>query len=82
ARGSELPLPPVSRPVSPASVQRQVDSSLEVAMNAQPTNLVQRVEETPPAVESSQVDLDHLAQQVYPLIKRMLAVERERRSSR
>jgi hypothetical protein len=42
-------------------------------------------EATPETGEESAetgADLDHLARQIYPLIKRMLAVERERRSGR
>jgi len=50
---------------------------------------VQREVKTTPATgqaaekeEKSAPDLDHLARQIYPILKRMLAVERERRSGR
>jgi hypothetical protein len=46
--------------------------------------LIQRVEnaaaEAPET--SAPVDLDTLARQIYPIIKRLLAVERDRRTSR
>ncbi|CAG0933315.1 hypothetical protein TFLX_02994 [Thermoflexales bacterium] len=51
------------------------------------TGYIQRVESVPAAAEqeaeaAEPVDLDNLARQVYPLIKRMIAVERERRAFR
>jgi hypothetical protein len=94
----DLPLPPgslweapVSRPASPGLLQRSPD--LNGA--AQHTSIVQRAmgtesetSETQPGPEAQSepeaaaLDLDELARQIYPLIKRMLAVERERRSGR
>ncbi len=58
--------------------------------------IIQRVEESPPATPAlgeaeeaegaegaaAELDLDQLAKQIYPILKRMLAVERERRFSR
>jgi hypothetical protein len=89
AWGGEFPLPPVSRPASAALIQRQpVVPSVDLAAAARGTDVVQRAIEMPPETglateeEGSELDLDHLARQVYPLIKRMLAVERERRSAR
>jgi hypothetical protein len=89
AWGGEFPLPPVSRPAPAALIQRQpVAPSVDLTVAAQGADVVQRAVETPPETgltteeEGSELDLDHLARQVYPLIKRMLAVERERRSAR
>ncbi len=64
-----------SQMVSDGVLQRQLDAGQSV---------VQRVELAPSTVEEKeeQPDLDQLARQVYPLIKRMLAIERERLSSR
>jgi hypothetical protein len=77
---SELPLPPVGRPV-PAEAQSQGG---EMSAEMMAASVVQRTDEGTPetAGEGSETDLDQLARQVYPLIKRMLAVERERRSAR
>jgi hypothetical protein len=89
AWGGEFLLPPVSRPAPAALIQRQpVAPSVDLTVAAQGADVVQRAVETPPETgltteeEGSELDLDHLARQVYPLIKRMLAVERERRSAR
>jgi len=90
AWGGEFPLPPVSRPAPAALIQRQpVVPSVDLTAAARGAKVVQRAVETPPETglmpedeERPELDLDHLARQVYPLIKRMLAVERERRSAR
>ncbi len=89
AWGGEFPLPPVSRLAPAALIQRQpVAPSVDLTVATQGADVVQRAVETPPETgltteeEGSELDLDHLARQVYPLIKRMLAVERERRSAR
>jgi hypothetical protein len=89
AWGGEFPLPPVSRPAPATLIQRQpVVPSVDLAAAARGAEFVQRAVELPPETgltprgEGPELDLDHLARQVYPLIKRMLAVERERRSAR
>ena len=89
AWGGQFPLPPVSRPAPAALIQRQpVAPSVDLTVAARGVEVVQRAVETPPErgttseEEGPELDLDHLARQVYPLIKRMLAVERERRSAR
>ncbi len=75
---AELPLAPpqvVQRQPSPAVVgeggwvQREVKATPATGQAAEKE-------------EKSAPDLDHLARQVYPILKRMLAVERERRSGR
>jgi hypothetical protein len=74
---TELPLPPVSRP-TPAEAQRP---ALEVFTNAEGFSVVQREGEEQAEPDDDGSDLEQLARQVYPLIKRMLAIERERRST-
>jgi hypothetical protein len=65
-----------------------LDISLDLAPSPRRVEVVQRTEgeaatEEPTTKEEKQgVDLDDLARQIYPLIKRMLAVEQERRSAR
>jgi hypothetical protein len=78
----ELPLPSPS----PGVVQRQASSLAgpEVIFRQEEAT-AGPPEATPETGEESTetgADLDHLARQIYPLIKRMLAVERERRSGR
>ncbi len=57
-------------------------------MQPEGIGVVQRVEEAetiagqPPEEGEEEMDLDKLARQVYPIIRRLLAVERERRSAR
>lgn len=58
---------PLAAPPAPAVVQREGKETASDSSGAKPAE--------PP-------DLDKLARQIYPLIKRMLAVERERRSIR
>ena len=83
-----LPVAPVGGFAAEALVQR-----LPLAVVPRPETestgaiLVQRQDGTGPATsaapaEKAEPDLDQLARQVYPLVKRMLAVERERRFSR
>jgi hypothetical protein len=63
--------------------------SMDLAPPPRRVDVVQRAlveEETSvsevPGGEQPEANLDELARQIYPLIKRMLAVERERRFSR
>jgi hypothetical protein len=89
----ELPLPLLRQPVSTEQVQRQpdvgrVDVFPGLAVAPESVGIVQRVSTEPPpeteqtSEEKSDLELDRLARQVYPFIKRLLAVERERRSGR
>jgi len=57
---------------------------IEPAAPASGSGLIQRVENAPADLTeaSAPVDLDTLARQVYPIIKHLLAVERDRRTSR
>jgi hypothetical protein len=78
----------------PGSIQRMPEPVIqrtpaEPSTTAPSSGLIQRVESMPPQAPPptrpeapAPMDLDNLARQVYPMIKRMLAVERERRSSR
>jgi len=86
---AEFPLPPVSHPVSAETIQRQpAGDAPDLAATLGSMGIVQRATETPSETDetseeaSSGLDLDDLARQIYPLVKRMLAVERERRSGR
>jgi hypothetical protein len=86
--GGELPLPPPRAP-SAGLIQRQPSAlAPDVAVSSQRVGVVQRAQEGEPLASASPVEgkpeleLDHLARQIYPLIKRMLAVERERRPVR
>jgi hypothetical protein len=85
------PLPPASGPALAEVVQRQpAPVSLGSAVASDSTQVVQRLEvgekeEGEPVTKGEdepEMDLDDLARQVYPLIRRMLAVERERRPYR
>ncbi len=85
----ELPLPPAPRLASAEMLQRQPSASApDLAMQPEGIGVVQRVEEAetiagqPPEEGEEEMDLDKLARQVYPIIRRLLAVERERRSAR
>jgi len=75
----ELPLPPLVQPTAPGLVQRSLDLSVPPGAAA-----LQRAEqgEAEPEEETPQADLDDLARKIYPIIRRMLAVERERRLGR
>jgi hypothetical protein len=71
---------PVTPPAA-AVVQRQVAESWESPPPVEPgPDLIQRAmgEDTAEEAESGRAKLDQLARQIYPLIKRMLAIERER----
>jgi len=89
----ELPLPLLRQPVSTERVQRQpdvgrVDAFPGLTAAPESVGIVQRVSTRPSpetertSKEKSDLELDRLARQVYPFIKRLLAVERERRSGR
>jgi len=85
----ELPLPPAPRPAWAEMLQPQPSAAAsDLAMQPEGIAVVQRVEEAetiasqPPEEGEEEMDLDKLARQVYPIIKRLLAVERERRSTR
>ena len=93
AAGSELPLPPVSRALPTGLIQRQparVSTGLtsapqgvgmvQRAATSQAESASQAAETGPVEAEAPEPDLNSLARQIYPLIKRMLTVERERRS--
>ncbi|UCC86440.1 MAG: hypothetical protein JSV81_16535 [Anaerolineales bacterium] len=88
ARSDGQPLPPAPRLSAGDMLQREALAiSMDLAPPPRRVEVVQRLEgevETVPsqAAEGGKPDLDRLARQVYPLIKRMLAVERERRFSR
>ena len=86
-----------ARPVSTTVIQRQPEvpaPSSVVISRPEPRRegMVQRDGEEPPttvapppqppAEQSTPTNLDSLARQIYPLIKRMLAVERERKRGR
>jgi hypothetical protein len=65
-----------------------MDASAELAAISEGIGVVQRVTTTPPETgvtsgeEKPTLNLDDLARQILPRIKRMLAVERERRPGR
>ncbi len=69
-------------------VRKSYKTLRELAMVSRQAESVPEVAETPPETgespeaETSEVDLDSLARQIYPLVKRLLAVERERRPIR
>ncbi len=74
--------PPVSNSAITPVIQR---TPTEPSATSQEPGFIQRVESAPvePGPETPELaDLDDLARQVYPIIKHMLAVERERRSFR
>ena len=85
-----VPAPPVSVPAITPAIQRTPEPVIqrtptEPSTTSQEAGFIQRVESGPaePGPEAPEpVDLDNLARQVYPIIKHMLAVERERRSFR
>ena len=78
-----MPLPPVIQRL-PDDGGRQPPVDLTAAAGAPQAGVVQRVILGPEGEEKAEggLDLDRLARQVYPLIKRMMAVERERRTGR
>jgi hypothetical protein len=85
----ELPLPTTPQLPTGEMLQREALAiSMDLAPPPRRVEVVQRAEmEMTPAAEPAEeeesgTDLDNLARQVYPLIKRMLAIERERRFSR
>lgn len=75
-------VPPIQRMSEPV-IQRTPIESTDSSAEA---GFIQRAETVPePAAqppEAAPVDLDQLARQVYPLIKRLIAIERERRAFR
>jgi hypothetical protein len=89
----EVPLPLAPQPPAGELVQREpLAISMDLAPPLRRVEVVQRdvaveeEEETSiteaPGVEEPKANLDDLARQIYPIIKRMLAVERERWFSR
>jgi hypothetical protein len=94
ARASTIPAKTASEPVGPAEPER-LSLAMPFSWVQRAPEPVQRAEtepETspapmmapPPAVaeEPRPINLDQLARQVYPILKRMLAADRERRYSR
>ena len=89
---AELPLPPIGRSAPPQVVQRQPSPEvpgIDAAGSRSRGEWVQRAAtkgrvsgQSAEEEEKPDLDLDHLARQIYPILKRMLAVERERRSGR
>lgn len=78
--------PPLQRATSPATsrlIQRVEDKADDRALARVADQLEEAVTTVTDAAEAeasvAEPDLDDLARQVYPLIKRMLAIERERR---
>lgn len=75
--------PAIQRMAEPV-IQR---TPIESVAGSADAGFIQRVETVPEAAQPSEdatepVDLDQLARQVYPLIKRLIAIERERRAFR
>jgi hypothetical protein len=75
--------PVIQRTIEPA-IQR---TPIESAASSADTDFFQRVDTVPETAAqqpeaTAAVDLDRLARQVYPLIKRLIAIERERRAFR
>ena len=76
---------PVVRPKKVSPVEQMVQREMAV-----PGPVVQRAISAPQAIEAAQIsenadgklDLGKLAKDVYPIIKRMIAVEKERSSGR
>jgi hypothetical protein len=84
-RDADFPLAPLSRPPAAEAVQRlplTVSPGAPLVQSAvgEGEAIVQREEDEgiEPEVGDSAPDLDDLARQVFPFIKRMLAIERER----
>jgi hypothetical protein len=87
---ASMPPTPVSRPEAVTSASIPATSAviqrLPIESPAIPSGegFIQRVETTPPEatvpIQAQQPNLDDLARKIYPLVKRMLAVERERRA--
>jgi hypothetical protein len=79
-----LPLapPPAPQPAPAEVVQRQPEPPA-ISSVTPPQQIVQRAEGEEPSGEArGGPDLSELARQIYPLVKRMLAIERERRPDR
>jgi hypothetical protein len=75
----------------PTPVIQRTPSEGGADISSAETGFIQRVETVPeaaalaakqPEATAAPVDLDQLARQVYPLIKRLIAIERERRAFR
>jgi hypothetical protein len=90
ARSDGLPLPPTPQLPTGEMLQREALAiSMDLAPPPRRVEVVQRAEEelitsdvSGEGKETKELNLDDLARQIYPLIKRMLAVDRERRFSR
>ena len=78
---------PESAPIQRQAAHAGAQSPPRVPPTAREPSVVQREDEplsesNTPTAEGTDVDLDDLARQIYPLVKRLLAVERERRTGR
>jgi hypothetical protein len=89
--GFAVVAPPALAPGSAPSIQRMPEpviqrTPIESADSSAEAGFIQRTETVPELAaqppEAAPVDLDQLARQVYPLIKRLIAIERERRAFR
>ena len=89
---ADLPLPPPVRPVATERIQRQPDDG-EVSLAegigtvSGSVGVIQRIDVGAPADTQSSgggggQDLERLARDVYPYLKRLLAAERERTTGR
>jgi hypothetical protein len=79
----ELLLPPAIAATSVAVAQRRPSAESRLEGVVQREEAVPGVaEQAAPEVKGKEPDLDKLARQIYPFVKRMLAVERERTSAR
>jgi hypothetical protein len=70
---------PLVTPVSVSRIQLTPEQVGPVIVQRAATTVA--TAPSPAAVEPSTVDLEQLARRIYPILKRMLAVERERRFS-
>jgi hypothetical protein len=76
----ELPLRPPVIAATPAAVAQRLPAAgpcLEGVVQREEAG-----EQAAPEVKGKEPDLDKLARQIYPFVRRMLAVERERTSAR
>lgn len=88
-RRPEQPFPLTMRPLAPQPaatqvVQREAEPPDISHVSEAPTvsgTIVQRAEGEESEDVTEELDLADLAQRIYPLVKRLLAIERERRSS-
>ena len=87
---SDMPLPPVMTALRAQRAQRQATTQITDGVSVEPpaTGVVQRAAflvAEPPGKQTSappEQDLEKLAQDIYPIIRRRLAIERERRTGR